>query len=205
MPGTTRLYRAPGGSLLHRRAQADDGPAGQFRQDKCSIHLASLRAPLLFSVVLDLIIPTHRIEQRLLSMPPVRALQLRLHHYDGERLHLAAPLAPNINDKANAFGGSLASAMTLAAWALVSVKLEEAGLEADVYVQDSMLRYRHPLYDELTAEAWLAPEQSWEQFLTSFRQRGKARAQMLARICNAAGTECCSLEGRFVALAPRED
>ena len=124
-------------------------------------------------------------------MPPVRALQLRLHHYDGERLHLAAAVAP--------------SAMTLAAWALVSVKLEEAGLEADVYVQDSMLRYRHPLYDELTAEAWLAPEQSWEQFLTSFRQRGKARAQMLARICNAAGTECCSLEGRFVALAPRED
>lgn len=154
---------------------------------------------------MDLIIPTHRIEQRLLSMPPVRALQLRLHHYDGERLHLVAPLAPNMNDKANAFGGSLASIMTLAAWALVSVKLEEAGAQADVYVQDSSLRYRHPLYDELAAQAWLAPDQSWEQFLAAFRQHGKARALMQARISNAVGTECCSLEGRFVALAPREN
>ena len=148
-------------------------------------------------------IPTLRIEQRLLAMPPVRALALRLDGYDGTRLRLAAPLTANINDKGNAFGGSLASVMTLSAWALVSVKLEEADVVADVYVQDSALRYLTPLYDDLLAEASLAPGQSWDEAIATFAQRGKVRLQMQACIRSSEGHLCCTLEGRFVALAPR--
>lgn len=136
-------------------------------------------------------------------MPPVRALALRLHDYDSQSLRLAAPLSPNINDKGNAFGGSLASVMTLAAWALMSMKLEDAGFTADVYVQDSMLRYIAPLYDDLIAEARLVPEQDWDSVIATFAQRGKVRAQLRARILASDGTLCCTLEGRFVALTPK--
>lgn len=135
-------------------------------------------------------------------MPPVRALELRLHDHDSHSLRLAAPLTANINDKGNAFGGSLASVMTLSAWALMSMKLEDAGHTADVYVQDSMLRYIAPLYDDLIAEARLAPKQDWDSVIATFAQRGKVRAQMTARILARDGTLCCTLEGRFVALAP---
>ncbi len=136
-------------------------------------------------------------------MPPVRALELRLRDYDSQSLRLAAPLAPNINDKGNAFGGSLASVMTLAAWALMSMKLEDAGHAADVYVQDSNVRYLAPLYDELVAEARLGPDQDWDSVIATFAQRGKARAQLTARILASDGTLCCTLEGRFVALTPK--
>ena len=152
---------------------------------------------------MDTAVIPHPIEQRLLSMPPVRALQLRLHDHDHESLRLAAPLPPNINDKGNAFGGSLASVMTLAAWALMSMKLEDAGHAADVYVQDSMLRYIAPLYDDLIAEARLVPGQDWDNVIATFAQRGKARAQLTARILDSKGTLCCTLEGRFVALMPK--
>ncbi|MCX7555961.1 YiiD C-terminal domain-containing protein [Xanthomonadaceae bacterium JHOS43] len=143
------------------------------------------------------------IEQRLLSMPPVRALQLRLHDYDGDSLGLIAPLAANINDKGNAFGGSLASVMTLAAWALMSMKLEDAGHVADVYVQDSAVRYLAPLYDDLLADARLVPDQDWNAVIAAFAQRGRARALLSARILARDGTLCCTLEGRFVALTPK--
>lgn len=137
-------------------------------------------------------------------MPPVRALQLRLADYDGHRLQLAAPLEANINDKGCAFGGSLTSVMTLSAWALMSLKLEEAGLGCDVYVQDSHVRYLAPLYEDLLAEATLCPDQGWPDILDTLRTRGKARALLCVTIHDQSGQCCCTLEGRFVALRSRD-
>ena len=74
-------------------------------------------------------------------------------------MQLHAPLDANVNDKGCAFGGSLAGVMTLAGWGLLTLKLEEAGLEGEVYVADSQLRYLKPLYADLQAEARL-PEKS---------------------------------------------
>lgn len=145
---------------------------------------------------------TRDLEATLLAMPPVRALGLRLHHFDGSSLCLTAPLALNINDKGSAFGGSLASLMTLAAWGLATLKLGEAGHSADVYVQDSQIRYLSPLYDELRIVARLVPEQDWSTFVTTFATRGKARAQLVAEAVAANGAVASAFDGRFVALRP---
>lgn len=133
------------------------------------------------------------------AMPPVRALELELGDYDGLHLRLRAPLAPNVNDKGCAFGGSLASLLTLAAWGLASLKLGEAGLGAEVYVQDSTLRYLAPLQADLEATAWLDPAQGWDDFIAALRSRGKARARLLAEVAPPGGGVACSFEGRFVA------
>lgn len=140
------------------------------------------------------------LEHKLLGMPPVRALGLRVAHYDGSMLRLAAPLAANVNDKGSAFGGSLASLMTLAAWGLTTLKLGEAGLAAEVYVQDSHLRYLKPLYAELRIDARLAPEQDWDSFVATFDARGKARAHLVAEARDPDGAIVTAFEGRYVAL-----
>jgi thioesterase domain-containing protein len=142
------------------------------------------------------------LERRLHSMPPVRALGLRIGGYDGQTLQLAAPLALNVNDKGSAFGGSLASLMTLACWGLSTLKLNEAGFDADVYVQDSQQTYLKPLYDELCVTAMLAPEpaQTWQAFVATFVARGKARATLVAEARDARGNVTTTMEGRFVAL-----
>lgn len=142
------------------------------------------------------------LERRLLAMPPVQALGLRVEGCSDDRLRLGAPLAPNVNDKGSAFGGSLASLLTLAAWGLTTLKLEEQGQRAEVYVQDSQLRYLKPLYDPLRIEAWLAPAQDWLGFVHTFLARGKARATLLAQARDAGGAVVTSFEGRFVALRP---
>jgi thioesterase domain-containing protein len=135
------------------------------------------------------------------AMPPAAAMHLRIDHYDGERLGLHAPLAHHVNDKGCAFGGSLSSLMTLAAWGLVSMRLEAAGLQSDVYVGDNRVRYLAPLYADLEAEAELSPEASWEDFIASLRSRGRARTLVDARIRLPGGGVAADFSARFVAFA----
>ena len=61
------------------------------------------------------------------SIPLAQAMDLRGASYDGLTLCLQLPLAPNINDKGCAFGGSMASAATLTGWGLVRLAIGESG------------------------------------------------------------------------------
>ena len=135
------------------------------------------------------------------SMPPVAAIRLEVADYDGQSLRVHAPLSANVNDKGSAFGGSLTSAMTYAGWCLVTLQLQLQGLEADVFVADSEVRYRKPLYDDLNAQATLAEDQSWEPFLSTFKQRGRARVQLRASVQLPDGGVATELSGRYVAIA----
>jgi len=144
-----------------------------------------------------------RLEDKLRRMPPVRAMALRVEGFDEDGLRLAAPLSENLNDKGCAFGGSLASLMTLACWGSASLTLDLHGFpDAEVFVQDSHVRYLAPLYDDLMAQGRRAEGVEWEDFVRAYRERGKARATLQAVICCADGRIAASLSGRFVALRP---
>ena len=138
-------------------------------------------------------------------MPPVAAMQLSVAGFDGARLRLTAPLAVHVNDKGCAFGGSLASMMTLASWGLVSLQVEAAGLDADVFVADSQIRYLAPLYADLDVEAELSPESDWTTFIDTLRQRGRARAGLLAQARRAEGGPATEFTARYVAILRRGD
>ncbi|GAB6196454.1 YiiD C-terminal domain-containing protein [Lysobacter xanthus] len=134
------------------------------------------------------------------GMPPVRALQVSIDAFDGERLRLSAPLAANVNDKGCAFGGSLASLMTLACWGRVWLEVHAAGLDCDIYVADSHIRYLAPLYDDLVAEALLADGAQWSTFVSTLRAKGRARIELVARVACADGTPATTFEARFAAI-----
>ncbi|HEY0860365.1 YiiD C-terminal domain-containing protein [Pseudoxanthomonas sp. F37] len=137
------------------------------------------------------------------GMPPVAAMQVDVEGMRGDALRLTAPLSANVNDKGNAFGGSLTSLMTVAGWGLVTLKLRLAGLKAEVYVADSQIRYLAPLYDDLVAEAVLAEGQAWDVFVDTLVQRGRARVQLDARVLLPEGGLATTLSGRYVAIAKR--
>jgi thioesterase domain-containing protein len=141
-----------------------------------------------------------QLQTTLAGMPPVAAMGIGVGGYADRRLTLHAPLAPNLNDKGNAFGGSLASVLTLSGWGLVTLELAAAGLQADVYVADSQVRYLAPLYDDLQATAELAPEADWAVFLQRFAERGHASVNLVAQVL-ADGRPAATLSGRYVAKA----
>ncbi|MBN8481700.1 MAG: YiiD C-terminal domain-containing protein [Xanthomonadales bacterium] len=144
------------------------------------------------------------LERELLAeIPLARAMQLAIDAWDGESLAITAPLAPNINDKGCAFGGSLAAVMTLAGWALVRLAVDADGLAADIYVQDSTIRYHAPVWGDFRAEARLDAGDAFDGFLAALRQRGKARLGVEVVVAGAGGT-ATTLVARFVALAHPE-
>jgi thioesterase domain-containing protein len=136
------------------------------------------------------------------DMPPVAAMRIRATGFDGQVLRLEAPLAANVNDKDCAFGGSLASLMTLAGWGWLMLKLGEAGMQAEVYVADSSIRYLLPLYDDLRGEGRLREDQDWPVILRCLVERKRARVSMLADVRNAEGVAVATMEARFALKSP---
>src|SRR5690242_937641 len=133
------------------------------------------------------------------KIPLARAMDLRLHHYGPDGLALAAPLAPNVNDKGCAFGGSLASLMTLAGWALVELELQRRGEDCDVFVGDSHVRYLEPVWSDFRAEAQLAGEADFATFFATLAERGKARIDVRCAVPGSGERPAATLEARFVA------
>ena len=147
---------------------------------------------------------TGAFEQELLAdIPLARAMHLRVADWDGDRLRMAAPLMPNINDKGCAFGGSLASLMTLAGWGLIVLKLRRLERPCDIYVQDSTIRYLAPVWTDFSAEARLAEGESWDVFLRSLAERGRSRLRVVCRVPLAEGGDAVTFEARFVALVTK--
>ncbi len=139
----------------------------------------------------------------LADIPLARAMALRVHAYDGDELALAAPLAPNINDKGCAFGGSLVSLLTLAGWGLIVLKLATLNPNCDVYVQDSTVRYLAPVWADFIARARLAEGESWATFAETLAARGRARLRVACAVTLEDGSDACTLEARFVAIVRR--
>lgn len=134
------------------------------------------------------------------SMPPVALMQLSIAGYDGRRLQLHAPLSVHVNDKGCAFGGSLASMMTLASWGVVSLLVERAGLQADIYVADSQIRYLAPLFGDLDVVAEPAADASPDDFIETLRTRGRARIGLVAQTRLPDGGLATDFTARYVAI-----
>lgn len=139
------------------------------------------------------------------SMPPVRAMALAPVEAGSRRLRLHAPLSANVNDKGCAFGGSLCSAMTLAAWGQVTLGLAREGLAAEVFVADSRVRYRAPLFADLECEGGLADGADWAAFIARLRESGQASVRTAARVFLPEGGEAAEMEARFVARLKSQD
>jgi len=133
------------------------------------------------------------------EIPLARAMDLRLQHHDADMLSLCAPLPPNVNDKGCAFGGSLVSLMTLSGWALVELALRRRGLDCDVFVAESTVRYLAPLWQDFHSEARLAVDAGWDTFFDTLGARGKARIGVDCVIPGEHGKPACTLSARFVA------
>lgn len=145
--------------------------------------------------------PAVALERELLdAIPLARAMALRVAAHDGDSLTLAAPLAPNVNDKGCAFGGSLASLMTLAGWGVIRLAVAARELDCDIYVQDSAIRYLAPVWGDFEAIAKLADGESFDAFFAALAARGKARLNVTCRVPLVEGGDAATLAARFVAL-----
>ena len=133
------------------------------------------------------------------EIPLARAMDLHLAHCDDDMLSLSAPLAPNVNDKGCAFGGSLVSLMTLSGWALVELALRRRGIDCDVFVAESSVRYLAPLWGDFRSDARLPPDADWATFFSTLAARNKARISVDCVVHGDDGKPASTLTARYVA------
>lgn len=108
------------------------------------------------------------------TIPLTVAMEAAVRSFDGRRLEIAAPLAPNRNLHGTAFGGSLATLGILGGWSLVAAALDEAGIRARIVVQHSDCEFLEPVGADFIAVSEL-PEAEWPRFVAMLRRHRRAR------------------------------
>ncbi|MBL8258405.1 MAG: YiiD C-terminal domain-containing protein [Candidatus Competibacteraceae bacterium] len=108
-------------------------------------------------------------------VPLFQAMRARLARCDAAGLSMTAPLAPNINDKGIAFGGSMAAIASLTGWALTRITLHEHGETAEIAITESSLKFLRPVRGEIVTDCARPEPELTARFIDRFRQRGKAR------------------------------
>jgi thioesterase domain-containing protein len=131
------------------------------------------------------------------EIPISRALGLVVSGYAHGILTLAAPLAPNINHKDTAFAGSLNAVLTLAGWSMLWLVARGAAIPAKVVIQDSTIRYLHPVARDFAAECRLPASAERERFLLMLGKKGRARMELAAEI-REDGRQAVAFSGRYV-------
>ena len=114
--------------------------------------------------------------------PAARFMEFSFQHLSRDSLILSAPLAPSINDKGTAFGGSLYSALVLAGWGLVFGNLRDRGLSGDVVIARSTMDYRAPVRDDFMAEAIFAESSDPDLFFTEVASGKRTGIDVMVRL-----------------------
>ncbi len=130
------------------------------------------------------------------EIPISQAMGIRVANYDGTSLQLAAPLAPNINHKCTAFGGSLYSLAVLCGWGLLHLKLAEAGLRKHIVIQESNILYVLPIDQDMLAECRL-DDVAFKHFLRTLKKHGRSRLSLAVTIKHG-GQPAVEFSGRYV-------
>ncbi len=134
------------------------------------------------------------------DIAPAQALQIRPVDYAGGRLVLAAPLAPNLNDKGTGFAGSISSILALAGWGAITLLLRDAGVDGDVLLVKSEIDYLKPVQSGLRAEAEI-PAAERERVLADLRERRRSRVCIQARL-SSDETECATMTAHYALIQP---
>ncbi len=137
------------------------------------------------------------------TIPLVRALGLQVASAKDGSIVFNAALAPNINDKGCAFGGSLASLLTLSCWSVLRAHTWALQMPSDIFVHTSRIIYVAPIWADFTVHASLSPE-ALAQFTETFALKGKAAAIIRAEVRAADGV-AATMEARFVAMRPKSE
>ncbi len=132
------------------------------------------------------------------EIAPARVLQIKPVHYAEGVLTLAAPLEPNLNDKGTGFAGSMASLLMLSAWGVITLRLREAGINAEVMVVESDLKFVRPAQAGLTAEAHVNPS-ALKQIRSDLESRGRSRVRIEARLLSG-GDECAAMNASYAII-----
>lgn len=136
------------------------------------------------------------------EIPMLSYMQTSLESWDGHSLCIAAPLAPNTNDKNTAFAGSLATLATVTGWATLTLWAKSQYVPCLVAAADSHIRYRKPVMSDFKAIAILPSAEDLAGLTARIASHGRGRVSVQV-VVQSAGEDALTLEASY-AVWPSE-
>lgn len=133
------------------------------------------------------------------QIPLLEHLGIERLDWDGRRLEIPTPLAPNVNDKGTGFGGSQAAIATVAGWCLTTLCLRERGLDCDVVIADSQLQYLQPVTADFVTRVCVEDPAAVEALVARLHERGRGKLALTVEVC-CQQQLCMRLQGVYVAI-----
>ena len=115
------------------------------------------------------------------DIQPTLALGIEVSRQWKHGIELSAPLDKNRNDKGTGFAGSLSSILTLAGWALITLELEKAGMQADVMVVTSSTEYSAAVTSDFSATCETT-ETDIARIFQKLKTKGRSRITLQSEI-----------------------
>ena len=110
-----------------------------------------------------------------------------------------APLAPNLNHRDTAFGGSVSAVAILAAWSVLFVRMQTEGLAGRIVIRRNSMSYDRPIASDFTASATTPDAADWARFRATLARNRTARIRVGAWI-ESGGERAGMLEGEFAVI-----
>jgi len=132
------------------------------------------------------------------EMPICTPMGIRPVAWDGCRLEMEMPLAPNRNHQYSAFAGSINALLTIVGWGTVFLLLHHEGRTGNVVIRRSQIRYLRPVRDEMIIARGLPLDPSGLEFFYEFlRSKGHSKIDIATEIADADGP-LASFQGSYV-------
>ena len=134
-----------------------------------------------------------------LDIPLLNAMQLSFNRFEDLALTMEAPLAPNINNKGTAFGGSIASICLFGGWAVATLAFTGHGIDnTEIVVYKSEMTFERPARGHLTIRAFIKPE-DFSACLERLQDGDKGRIRMDIHVdLFHDEARCASMRGLYV-------
>lgn len=133
------------------------------------------------------------------DIPLLTAMQLSFISYDKLTLTMEAPLAPNINNKGTAFGGSIASICLFGGWAVATLAFIDNDIHnTEIVVYKNEMTFERPARGHLTIEARIESEEL-EPCLARLQANDRKRIRLNIHVDLYHDEErCATMDGLYV-------
>lgn len=133
------------------------------------------------------------------KIPLTRHMGLEVLVCSIDRVSIQASFEKNRNHKMTAFGGSVATVLTLACWSWITNYLYEQGLEdVEVSIHRCQIDYNQPITKDFIGICD-APQQGLDQFEEMLQRKNKGRLSMSSFVFNEQQVPMVFFTGDFVA------
>jgi len=137
-------------------------------------------------------------------IPIVKANRLVVLKAESDCISVGGTLADHVNHRDSVFGGSLSTALILAAWARVRLWTDTFDPAAVIVISEQYVKFEVPVLADFAAFSRPLKTEVLEKAMAQLRRFGKARFSVEAAIIHRGGSDIrAEFSGEFVVVSKK--